>query len=379
MTDRLGGDAIVVGGGLIGLAIAFELAERGATVRVYDRGEPGHGASWAGAGMLAPFTEHIVDADLFALCRASLESYPEFASRVSAGGVTIEPSLDGIVESAFDEARMQQLCDHAARLATLGVSCDLLDRRETLLAEPSLGTHVVGALLTRGQGYIDNRRLGRALLDACRRRGVTLHAPVTRLTVECDARRVLGIRTELGFAPAATVVNAAGAWSATIDGIPPQARPPVTPIKGQMLALAAPIGFLRRTTWVPGAYLVPRPDGRLLIGATSEDAGFDERVTAAATHQLLHAALAAAPSLGAFTITESWAGLRPGTADGRPFIGPTSIDGLIVATGHYRNGILLTPETARLVADFVETGDAQPLHAWSPLRMRDDASRSATA
>ncbi len=379
MSDRTGGDAIVVGGGLIGLAIAFELAERGATVRVYDRGEPGRGASWAGAGMLAPFTEHIDDADLFALCRASLDRYPEFAARVSAGGLAIEPSLDGIVETAFDDARMQQLRDHAARLATLGVSADLLDRRETLLAEPSLGTHLLGSLLVRGQGYIDNRRLGRALLEACRRRGVTLHAPVARLTVECDARRVLGIRTELGFAPAATVVNAAGAWSATIDGLPPQARPAVTPVKGQMLALAAPTGFLRRTTWVPGAYLVPRPDGRLLIGATSEDAGFDERVTAAATYQLLHAALAAAPSLGAFTITESWAGLRPGTADGRPIIGPTSIEGLIAATGHYRNGILLTPETARLVADFVETGDARPLHAWSPLRMRDEASRSATA
>jgi glycine oxidase len=142
-----------------------------------------------------------------------------------------------------------------------------------------------------------------------------------------------------------------------------------------MLALAAPAGFLRRATWVPGAYLVPRSDGRLLVGATVEDAGFDERVTAGAIHALLHAALAAAPALGAFTVTETWAGLRPGSPDGRPFIGPTGIDGLILATGHYRNGILLAPETADLIASFVESGDAAPLRAFSPLRMAEGASR----
>jgi glycine oxidase len=355
-------DALVVGGGLIGLSVAFELAQRGAAVRVYDRGEPGRGASWAGAGMLAPFAERIEDDAFLQLCQASLAQYPAFVQRVvEASGVNVELALDGIVEAAFDAARLDQLAEFARELSTRDILCEMLDRRAALLAEPALGKHVLGALIIGGQGYVDNRRLGRALLAACRALGVIVHAPVSDVAIECDDRRVLGVRSALGFAPASIVINAAGAWAAHIDGVPPAARPAVTPVKGQMLALGVPEGFLRRATWVPGAYLVPRTDGRLLIGATVEDAGFDERVTAAGIDALLHAALAAAPSLGAFTVTESWAGLRPATPDGRPFIGPTAIDGLLLATGHYRNGILLAPVTATMIASFVETGDVRPL------------------
>jgi glycine oxidase len=371
-----GGDVLIIGGGLIGLAIAFELAQRGAAVRVYERGEPGHGASWAGAGMLAPYAERIEDEVLLDLCGVSLGLYPAFVQRVvEASGVSVELPLDGVVEAAFDAQRLDELAAFARELTARNVACKLLDRNESLLAEPALGKHILGALVIEGQGYVDNRRLGRALLAACRARGVIVQAPVRELAIECDDRRVLGVRSELGFAPASFVVNAAGAWAAQVPGVPSEARVPVTPVKGQMLALAAPVGFLRRATWVPGAYLVPRTDGRLLVGATVEDAGYDERVTAEAVHRLLDAALAAAPSLGAFTVTETWAGLRPGTPDGRPFIGPTAIDGLLYATGHYRNGILLAPVTADLIASFVETGDASPLQAFSPLRMAEGASR----
>ena len=373
----LGGDVLVVGGGLIGLSVAFELAQRGATVRLYDRGEPGRGASWAGAGMLAPFAERIEDEALLALCRDSLALYPRFVERVvAAGGVNVELPLDGVVEAAFDAPRLEELAVFAQELTTRSVACTLLDRREALLAEPALGKHVRGALLISGQGYVDNRRLGRALLAAARARGVVVHAPVSGVTIECDERRVLGVRSALGFAPASVVINAAGAWAAQIPGVPPAAVPPVLPIKGQMLALAVPDGFLHRATWLPGAYLVPRTDGRLLIGATVEDAGFDERVTAAAIDALLHAALAAAPSLGAFTVTESWAGLRPGTPKGRPFIGPTSIDGLLLATGHYRNGILLAPVTGAMLASFVETGDARPLAEFAYRESNDQRRRA---
>jgi glycine oxidase len=376
MDTTIGGNVIVVGGGLIGLSIAFELAERGATVRVYDRGEPGHGASWAGAGMLAPYAEHIDDEALLELCRLSLERYPSFVQRVSAaGGVHVDVTLDGIVEAAFDADQLTRLETFANALNERGVRAEVLDRRGALIAEPALGKRVTGALVVPGQGYVDNRRLGRALLAACRALGVAVHAPVGEIAIECDDRRVLGVRSELGFAPASIVINAAGAWAAQLPGLPAAARLPVTPVKGQMLALAAPTGFLRRATWVPGAYLVPRTDGRLLVGATVEDSGFDERVTAEAVHRLLDAALAAAPSLGAFTVTETWAGLRPATPDGRPFIGPTAIDGLLAAAGHYRNGILLAPITAELIASFVEAGDATPLQAFSPLRMAEGASR----
>jgi glycine oxidase len=162
------------------------------------------------------------------------------------------------------------------------------------------------------------------------------------------------VRTPEGFRPASAVVNASGAWAGELAGVPAQVRIPVRPIKGQMLALAAPRGFVRRVLWVPGAYLVPRDDGRLLVGATVEEAGFDVRVTAGGQRALLNAALAALPSLAGLTVSEAWAGLRPGSPDEKPFIGATSLSGYFVAAGHYRNGILLTPATAQAVADALE-------------------------
>ena len=174
-----------------------------------------------------------------------------------------------------------------------------------------------GGLITQNEGHVDNRRLGRALSAACRARGVRIERS-ERLAFECDARRVLGVVADRGFVAAGAVVNASGAWAAQLPGVPRDCVPPVVPVKGQMLALAAPAGFVRRATWVPGAYLVPRDDGRLLIGATVEAAGFDQRVTGEGMHELLHAALGAAPSLGGFAVTEQWAGLRPGTPDELP-------------------------------------------------------------
>ncbi|MHB8146207.1 MAG: glycine oxidase ThiO [Vulcanimicrobiaceae bacterium] len=353
--ETRGGDVAVVGAGLIGLAIAFELAERGAMVRVFDRGEPGRAASWAGAGMLAPYTEHIEDEAMLELCARSLRAYPAFVERVqAASGIDPHLHLDGIVHAAFDALGVARLSAHAIELARRGIAHDILDREKTLALEPWLGTHVLGALLVRGEGNIDNRRFGRALAAACDARGVTFVRKATDLAVECDDRRVLGVRSGVGFAPCSVVVNATGAWAATLPGVPAAAAPPVYPVKGQMLALALPRGFVRHTTWVPGAYMVPREDGRLLIGATAENDDFDQRVTAGGIRQLLDAALAAAPTLADFSIGETWAGLRPGTSDGRPFLGRTPVDGLLLATGHYRNGILLAPVTAALLASSID-------------------------
>ncbi|MBV8343877.1 MAG: glycine oxidase ThiO [Candidatus Eremiobacteraeota bacterium] len=363
------GDVVIVGAGVIGLAIAFELIERGASVRVIDRGEPAGAASWAAAGMLAPYTERVRHAALVRFCAASLQEYPGFIARVAAAsGVDAHLRLDGVVHAAFDGAELESLLRHAQTLAAERVDCEILERSSLLASEPWLGAFVVGGLRIAGEGCIDNRRLGRALLAACAARGARVErSSIVRL--ECDRRRALGVHTERGFVAAGAIVNACGAWAGRVDGVPAHCAPPVAPIKGQMIALAAPIGLVRRPTWVPGAYLVPRDDGRLLIGATVESAGFDERITAAGVHELLHAALAAAPALRDFAITESWAGLRPGTPDGLPFLGRTPLEGLLLATGHYRNGILMAPATARSIADAVEGRDTGALEAFTLARI----------
>ncbi len=361
-------EVIIVGAGLIGLAIAFEFAERGKSVFVFERGQPGRGASWAGAGMLAPYTEdlHAGDSRLVRLGAESLKLYPQFVRRVcEASGLEVELRLDGILHAAFDEERMRDLEAHASRLRNLGAICDILDAEAAHAAEPALGEHVVGALLVAAEGYVDNRQLTRALIAACQARDITIVSEVPTLVVECDDQHVVGVRTDQGLFAAPTVVNATGAWAGLLPGVPTSCMPGVYPVKGQILALSATPGVVRRPTWVSDThYFVPRNDGRVLIGATAESVGFDEHVTAVGIQHLLDVALAAEPSLGTFPIAETWAGLRPGSADGRPFIGPTSIAGLVLAAGHFRNGILLTPITARLVADFVCGGDLEPLRSW---------------
>ena len=345
---------VVIGAGLIGLGIAYELAKRGADVRVVDANAPGRAASWAGAGMLAPYSEAAVDAGFAAFCVRSLALYPAYVEELRAcSSVDARLRLDGTLEVAFEAAGAERLQRHLAELSGRGVAARWVSSADVRRLEPSLG-NCAGGVAVEGEGQVDNRRLGRALEAAC----LALHVPIDTgagaVALEADARRVLGVRTPEGFRPANAVVNASGAWAGELAGVPEAARIPVRPIKGQMLALAAPRGFIGRVLWVPGAYLVPRDDGRLLVGATVEDAGFDVRVTARGQHALLGAALAALPSLGERTVSETWAGLRPGSPDGKPFIGATGLSGYFVAAGHYRNGILLTPATALAVADALE-------------------------
>jgi glycine oxidase len=353
-----GGDVVIVGAGLIGLALAFELARRGATVRVFDRAQPARGASWAGAGMLAPSSEAIAEGPLQTLCALSLRMYPAFVRAVhEASSVDAHLQLDGIVHAAFDDVHFAALRERSAALKTKDGGAETLDRMQVLALVPALSAAVVGGLVIRGEGQVDNRRLGRALIAGCERRGVRVYSDVAAMQVECDERRALGVRTDRGFVAANVVVNAAGARADAVEGVPEFARPRMRPVKGQMLALAIPSGFMRRVTWVPGAYFVPRGDGRLLVGATSEADTIDERVTAQGVHDLLHATLGAAPALRDFAVSETWAGIRPGTVDGKPYLGPTPLGRYFLATGHYRNGILLAPATAVLLADAIE-GDA---------------------
>jgi glycine oxidase len=305
--------------------------------------------------MLAPTSETIADDALHDLCRQSLRLYPVFVDDVqAASGLNVRLQLGGVVQAVFSEGEFAELRQRQAELRERGIESELLDRASTLTQEPALSGAVAGSLVVNGEGQVDNRRLGRALVAACERRGVRVYGNAGEVEVECDGRRVRGVSSQQGFVAAGAVVNAAGAAAAQISGVPAAFVPTMRPVKGQMVALEVPRDFVRRVLWVPGAYFVPRDDGRLLIGATSEDDASDERVTANGVHTLLHATLQAAPALRDFTVSETWAGVRPGTADGKPYMGPTPLDGYFLATGHYRNGILLAPVTATLLADAIE-------------------------
>jgi glycine oxidase len=368
-------DVLIVGAGLIGLGIAYELAKEGISVRVLDAHAPASSASWAAAGMLAPYTEALEGEAFEAACVRSLEAYPGFAAEIEERtGVDVRLRRDGIVEAAYDDAAAARLQAHVAALAARGVAAEWHDRAGALELEGVLGAGCIGVALVHGEGQVDNRALGRALRAACEGRGVRIDVGIEALALECGDGGVRGVRTKSGFIGAAVVVNAAGAWSGVLAGVPLEARVPVVPIKGQMFALAVPPYLIRRVLWLPGAYAVPRSEGRLLVGATVEDAGFDLRVTAGGIRTVLDAALDALPMLRDFAICETWAGLRPGSPDGVPFIGATALEGYLVATGHHRNGILLAPLTARLVADLIlGRGDGDPA-LFSPRRFAQTAA-----
>lgn len=361
-------DVVVVGAGLIGLGIAYELAKRDVAVTVLDRDEPARAASWAGAGMLAPFSEELPDAAMLALCRESLAAYPAFAEELRAvAGVDVRFRIDGTLHVALDDARLAALSQHAATFRANGGEVALLGRQDALAREPILAKNLAGALFVANEAQVDNRRLGRALLGACQALGVRFER-TGEVALECDARRVRGLRTDRGFTPAETVVNAAGAWAGELGGVPPEVRVPVRPVAGEMLALAVPRNAVRALVWLGHHYLVPRDDGRLLVGATVVDRGFDTRVTAAGLHSLLGAALAVAPALADFAVVETWAGLRPGSPDGRPFLGATALEGYVIAGGHFRNGILLAPITAKLISELIVDGTADALWPFDPMR-----------
>lgn len=367
-------DVIVIGAGLIGTGIAYELAKRGADVTVYDRAEPGRAASWAGAGMLAPYSEQLRE-PLLALCDASLRAFPGFVEELhERTGVDAKLEAAGTLHVALDDGGAASLGANAATMTACGAQASVLDRGAALAREPMLGREVRGAVYVANESQVDNRRLSRALFAACTNLGVRF-AEAGDVEVECDARRVRGIRTRRGFVPAGAIVNATGAWAGSLAGIPLHARVAVRPIAGEMVALAVPRGFAHGLVWSGGTYLVPRGDGRLLVGATVLDRGFDVRVTARGVAALLAVALRMAPALGEFALVETWAGLRPGSHDGLPYLGRTALDGYFVAAGHYRNGILLAPITAQALAALVaEESPSVDLAAFDPKRAAPEAA-----
>ena len=362
---------LVIGAGIVGCAVACELARRGAPVQIVDDRAPGMGATQASAGMLAPYTE-AKDRNAFFLDLAvrSLELYDEFVRRASVdAGVSVAYNRRGTIEIASTAERLSELRDVAGRLKARGVPLELLDGPAARVQEPQLGPDVAGGVLIGAHGYVNALGLTQALFNAARYLGATFldSGRVRRIGRHGDDLRV---QTDTHTHAARTVVIAAGSWSGqiAIEGAAPL---PVRPVRGQMLHLAwHGDPALHRVTWGEHCYLVPWDDGTLLVGATMEEVGFEEKTTTAGVQDLLNAACALVPRVRDAGFRGARAGLRPGTPDAMPIIGwSRCVPGLMYATGHFRNGVLLAPLTARLVADAVIEGRVDPaLEAIGPHR-----------
>jgi len=357
-------DILIAGAGIIGCALALRLAEEKLPVLVLDRGQSGEEASWAAAGMLAPTSEHAQAPAETELAAASAALYPSWIEKLE--GRIKEPlgyRSEGTLVVAFS-------AEEAAPLAAL--PGEALAPEEAQQREPALSPRLVAARYLPGDRQVDNRRLLQALLVAAVGAGVEFRAGAPAAEWWIESGQMRGVRTVAGEKlEAGAVVNALGCWAGTV---PPLGRryAPVRPVRGQMLALTAPGDFLRHVVRSPRGYLVPRASGRLLVGSTMEDAGYDKSVTPAGLRGLLRAAVEIAPGAGALPFVEAWAGLRPDTPDHLPILGATDIKNYFVATGHFRNGILLAPLTAELMADAIL--GRQPrlaLEPFSPLRFAE--------
>ncbi len=369
-------DVVVVGGGAIGLATAWRAAGAGLRVTVVDPGD-GTGASWAAAGMLAPISEASYGEEpLLVLSQLAARGYPAFVAELeSDSGVPVGYRPCGTLTVASDADDRTALAERHRHQLGLGLEVEWLSGRACRELEPLLAPAVQAGVLARGDHQVETRRLVHALRVAAERRGARfLQATVGAVTLARDGVR--GVTLGDGTAvPGGAVVLAAGPWSGMVGGIPPEARPPVRPVKGQILRLRGPADapLLRRSCAAVVAgrfvYCVPRSDGRIVVGATSEELGFDTSVRAGSVLDLLRDAAEVVPALRELELLEARAGLRPGTPDNAPLIGPTVVGGLLLATGHHRNGILLAAITAEAIAALLTTGTVPKAVApFSPTR-----------
>jgi glycine oxidase len=351
VTERTG--VIVVGAGVVGLACGAELARAGQRVLILDRAAPGTEASSAAAGMLAPQIEaHAGDA-LLPLGLAARDEYAALARRYHAAGFDIGYRGDGITQVAFTEAREAELRAQLEAQRALGLEVEWLDARALASRQPGIARDALGALFAPRDGCVDTVALVRALEADARAAGADVaQADVCEILVRGD--RVTGVRTPARDLAAEIVVLAAGAWAGTIDGVPRAV--PIEPVRGQMAALPWPDGEPRAVLFGDHGYLVPRGD-EALVGSTMERAGFEKATTEEGLAHLRRQAARLLPALEGQAFTRAWSGLRPMTPDGLPIIGwDPDVAGLLYATGHGRNGILLGPLTGRIVADLVARG-----------------------
>jgi len=370
-------EVVVIGGGVIGLAIARALALRGVRdVTVIDKDDFGREASWAAGGILAPQVEADAADDFFRLAHASRDLYPDFAKELrSESGIDVELDTTGTLYVALTEAQESGLRRRFCWQQNEGLEVEWLTREEARALEPCLSENVRCALKFPNDFQVENRRLIEALLLSNRKSGVSLIDHCAANQVSVAGGRVLGVETSQGFMAANCVVLAAGAWSSMLD---PAGILQVEPIRGQMLCFRSEPQIARHVIYGARGYLIPRQDGRLLAGSTSEPSGFDKRVTEKGVETIKAMAREITPEIATVSLIDTWAGFRPREQDDLPVLGMCpEVEELFYATGHYRNGILLAPITGQLVAEAIAAGRVPDLiRPFSPERFRALASRA---
>jgi glycine oxidase len=377
-------DVAIAGGGLIGCSIALELAESGLRVVVFDRQEPGREASWAAAGMLSPGPDAPGALPIVPLGKDSLRRYPEFVERVEEiSGQRVAFSANGTIElfagPNASVARDAMVTQHRSlAIAIEPVSMDAARGRE-----PFVGPDIAAAAWLPDEATVEPRALMSAVIAACKKRGVEFRTGQSVRALSRDGDVCAGVVAGTEKISTRHVVIAAGSFCGDIeisDGPETAAISqfaPTYPVRGQMLALRHPGVQITRVLRSERAYLVPRADGRLIAGSTLENVGFNKEVTPEGLHKILDGVREMVPALHDADIVETWAGLRPGTSDGLPIIGHTSLGGLFVATGHYRNGVLLAPATAAIIRDLIVVGKTEMnIDAFSPLRFAAKAAQA---
>ena len=361
-------DVAIAGGGVIGGSIALELARAGLHVAVFDRQKPGQEASWASAGIISPAPENPGMIATVELAKCSAALYPEFVALVEElSGQSTGYRRKGTLEAIFSQEAKEELSTIIALHHGLGLKAEPLRAEDARELEPALSDELQAAALRPEEASIDNRLLTPAVFEAAQRSDAEIF-PASRVKgIWREGMRCRGLLLENEKVQAQWTVIAAGCFSGTLGGI--SAYAPVKPAKGQMIALRTDDLKIERVLWSEKVYLVPRNDGRILAGATVEYVGFDKRITAGGIAKILAAAIELAPDLQDARIEETWAGLRPDSADHLPILGPTDLEGLLMATGHFRSGILLTPVTARLTREWItEQRVSVDWGRFSPLR-----------
>ena len=379
-------DVVIVGGGVIGAAIAFELAGEKLRVLVVDRQQPGRETSWAAAGMLSPGPDSPEAVPLVPLAKESLQLYPEFVAGVEeASGTNVDFVREGTFElfagGDGESARDKMIEEYRE----LGLAIETISVEAARALEPELGAAVSAAAWLPDEATVDPRLLTEAVLVAAARRGAEIRGDCAVESLLCERGACVGVTAGGEKFEGEHVVIAAGAFCGTIKdcvsgGAENLARyAPVRPVRGQLVALRFANVKLKKVLRSSRGYLVPRRDGRIIAGSTLENAGFVKQVTPEGIRKILEGAKELAPGLAGAEIVEQWAGLRPDSPDHLPIIGPAEMKGLLIATGHYRNGILLAPVTAKIVRDWIVSGKGSFVaERFSPLRFTAARSRART-